>query len=69
MSSNNKESLNEMINRLTLENESIKRASLQSYIDKMRELERSAIELGDTFASDRFEFCAVSAEQHLKNRR
>ena len=68
MSSNDKESLNEIINRLTVENEQLKRASLNAYAKNMRELEQSAIALGDNFSAERFEFCAQTAEQFLKNR-
>ena len=68
MSSNNKESLNDVINRLTVENEQLKRVSLDAYAKDMRYLEQSAIALGDSFSAERFEFCAQTAEQFLKNR-
>ena len=68
MSSNDKESLNEIINRLTVENEQLKRASLDAYAKDMRELEQSAAALGDNFSAERFDFCACTAEQFIKNR-
>ena len=57
-----------MINRLTVENEQLRRASLDDYARSMRELEQSAIALGDNFSAERFEFCAQTAEQFIKNR-
>ena len=68
MSSNNKESLNEMINSINVQMEQLKRVYLNAYAKDMRELEQSAIALGDNFSAERFEFCAQTAEQFLKNR-
>ena len=66
--SNNKESLNEIINRLTIENERLKRASISDYAENMRKLEREAIEANNQSGAQLFEFCAKTAEQFLKNR-
>ena len=48
--------------------EQLKRVYLNAYAKDMRELEQSAIALGDNFSAERFEFCAQTAEQFLKNR-
>ena len=68
MSSNNKESLNDMVNRLTLENEQLKRISISHYIDKMLELEQEASIKGEAGTLALVSFSRKIAQQFLKNR-
>ena len=68
MSSNNKESLNDMVNRLTLENEQLKRTSINHYIDNMERLEREVSANGEDETLALVSFARKTAQQFLKNR-
>ena len=65
MSSNNKESLNEMVNRLTLENEQLKQISVSEFINHIELVDQSCDRTGQKIL---FRFAINTAQQFLKNR-